>query len=1250
MTTDLPTAPDAAVVGSEQKADLSAPSQQAPDEITAAIATQAQIETDLPTAPDAASVALDQKAELAPDLPVSADEIRAIADQQPKPPPDLPIAEDMIAVNGIAPPQLSTDLPVADGDEIGGYPELKRVETAFTGRWRPNADPLLIAKDDFSDITNMRYTEAGVEGVSGYSDVVTYTGNIPGFVRLAQTNKKGRAGCHDGTYLYIAGSDGECLYACSVTKQRITIIDTATDTSTCVKCCMHNGYIIAACGSSGLYAYSFDGTNLTLLDTHNDGGGAVDVVSDGSYIYIANSDDGIRAYTFDGSTFTNVGHRDDGGWAYQVDLLDDGYIGLANGTGVRTYSFDGSTFTAVDSKATSGTCLALYYGNIGTHGYRLYITDSDEVEVYTVSSGVLTYETSFTPQGDVMNMWGDGTYLFLVTDLGTEIYAYDDSYTKLTTYTYEEYEHNDGLYVSGEYYYVFADTFCMAAALQVDLDYTWDGCQFNKITYEAYNSLITVTNLTSENINVLCKTTEPPEPGVVYSEYLLPDTSTGQYPMMTVGPQGTVVHCAKGQRSYIWGGQESPCAGFVVADDEDPLSYTFWYDDWESVNSDDDTSYSIINNTGSTTSATFYIGSTRRIEKFKLYIKTANTESSTMSVYDWYWNSPTDYGWSSQSLVLDDGTSDDGKSLGQTGTVELLFGPRQNYARFLYGGDILLYWYKVTVDSVADGTSVYFCTIGGDRFTYIDNIWSGELTAAAKVLYYDASADNWIDKTIELADDNQSTYMDIGSMPTSDAFYIGSHEKLRAVYLYLVDETGSTTASVISCESFNGESWNSTLIYDGTQRTSGITLRRNGRIEWFPTEEIISDTYREKTTRLGGHPSMYYYKFSVSAALSAGVKIYYIECVPAVNATGEFKEYKAPGHFRFALNYKNRLLLCSDKNNENKILISALYAPDVFNGEDSQELFVGSGSALVGGATVFNRFESSMYEVALLCKENETWLLDYTGPEDYSLHQLSHTIGCIAPKTIKTCDVHFGGANEPKRNIIIWLSFAGPVMYDAGVIRSVSGVEAYFDPQESGCINYDYADRAAAFFDSLRGEYNLLIPVNDTRPDVWLIYDIVRQKWFKKEPPDYPTCGYAAYDGKFVAYDYLGFDGVIRRNEYGETYGGTAIDNEVCTRDFLPAESMWDKCRIRFLKLLCEAEASGTVELSCQLDGSASWTTLNSFGLSNTGYRYVEHIQRLNYLCSSIKFKIKLSTSTIVKGLKPIGLGFMYSIERTATD
>lgn len=47
----------------------------------------------------------------------------------------------------------------------------KTLQLGFNGKWDPVHDPLLIGKENYSDIQNLRYKDKGLKGVMGYSKI-----------------------------------------------------------------------------------------------------------------------------------------------------------------------------------------------------------------------------------------------------------------------------------------------------------------------------------------------------------------------------------------------------------------------------------------------------------------------------------------------------------------------------------------------------------------------------------------------------------------------------------------------------------------------------------------------------------------------------------------------------------------------------------------------------------------------------------------------------------------------------------------------------------------------------------------------------------------------------------------------------------------------------------------------------------------------------------------------------------------------
>ena len=62
------------------------------------------------------------------------------------------------------------------------------------------------------------------------------------------------------------------------------------------------------------------------------------------------------------------------------------------------------------------------------------------------------------------------------------------------------------------------------------------------------------------------------------------------------------------------------------------------------------------------------------------------------------------------------------------------------------------------------------------------------------------------------------------------------------------------------------------------------------------------------------------------------------------------------------------------------------------------------------------------------------------------------------------------------RNVAIWLSASGPMIFDGGVLSPIKGIDKYFDNTESVAINFDAIGSASGWYDPVNREYNLLLP------------------------------------------------------------------------------------------------------------------------------------------------------------------------------
>ncbi len=264
-------------------------------------------------------------------------------------------------------------------------------------------------------------------------------------------------------------------------------------------------------------------------------------------------------------------------------------------------------------------------------------------------------------------------------------------------------------------------------------------------------------------------------------------------------------------------------------------------------------------------------------------------------------------------------------------------------------------------------------------------------------------------------------------------------------------------------------------------------------------------------------------------------------------------------------NEGNRIDYCKDNN------------PHIWNGVDSsdngfQSIYVGSVEEITSAVQLYNRFGSNIFSIFVILKNSEVWLMIGDSPIDYKLYPISFRIGCPAPGTLCTAEVGFEVGEQIERNVAMWVSHQGPVMFDGAIIHPVKGIEKYFDPNESDSINFDYFDIAQSWFDSTYNEWNILIPTgSSTTLNKWFVYDVRRKKWFKKDVNTGKNifCGINAIATDGDQYIYGGSDdGRLYELETGASWNGASITYSITTGDFFPTGSQWDESLLRRLKLV----------------------------------------------------------------------------------
>lgn len=487
------------------------------------------------------------------------------------------------------------------------------------------------------------------------------------------------------------------------------------------------------------------------------------------------------------------------------------------------------------------------------------------------------------------------------------------------------------------------------------------------------------------------------------------------------------------------------------------------------------------------------VGATRPLQGGKFYIQNANlTSGQTVTAKEWNGASWTD-------LTTTDNTS----GLSATGTVTWSSTVTTSKPKYLEG--LYLYFYQFALsDGEAD---IYYCTVDAPWQDIVD-IWDGVLR---QPIQFQSQQDNiYEDYTLEVSQPSSAEGEFSASVEGLDA--IGDHiliqfeERMAAIRFQIVAGDNNIANVDSTLHYWDGEDWVATTAFSDLTSGGTETLNQTGVMAWSPPD-IEQEFIREDFGSTG-----YSYKITfdgtLSGKLDSGTTDVHIDLVGGIPA----QLTVAP--FKFPSKYRDRVLLCGyPKAGEgNRVDYSLTNAPDVWNGFETsmgglQSLYFGGDEELTCGTQIYNRFGANVFAMWVALKKNETYLLLGSTPDPEStdyfrIYPVSRNIGCPAPLTLDTAEVGYQVSTEVVRQVAIWLSSSGPVLFDGAVLMPLTGIENYFDRQNSECINFDSIAVSRGAYDQNNHEYNLLIPSgsSQTENNVWLVYDLIRKKWYKKDP------------------------------------------------------------------------------------------------------------------------------------------------------
>jgi len=347
-------------------------------------------------------------------------------------------------------------------------------------------------------------------------------------------------------------------------------------------------------------------------------------------------------------------------------------------------------------------------------------------------------------------------------------------------------------------------------------------------------------------------------------------------------------------------------------------------------------------------------------------------------------------------------------------------------------------------------------------------------------------------------------------------------------------------------------------------------------------------------------------------------------------------------------------LCCNDDNEKNAIMCSMQHAPDVFNGDDSVKFLLGDESAILAGCNLYSRLGSTIYSITLLFKAREVWGLSGNTADDFSLHQISEKIGCVAPLTLDTTIISIEGASKP---VAIWQGVDGIYLFDNNSIIPIHGdIRDRFDRKVETRIDRDMIGESRGFFDHENHEYHWCYAQEGSSIlDKELVYDLRRQRWFEvyRGIDRQLTCGFTVVDTLYNTYNYGAIaGGYLERLEYGTTFDGADIEHEFQTGDIALHEGLSTfETKIRHIKLTAVSKTETTDKIIMYHYGDTNEEDTNfTIDPKKVGHRVIEYVKSHDLGANVFhSFRATISTRDETVGFEPLAISGFYKLIREDT-
>lgn len=649
--------------------------------------------------------------------------------------------------------------------------------------------------------------------------------------------------------------------------------------------------------------------------------------------------------------------------------------------------------------------------------------------------------------------------------------------------------------------------------------------------------------------------------------------------------------------------------------------------------------------TAATTDVNIRIGNILPVEGFNFTISNANTSIGTMSVF--YWSAVG--AWTAVTNLTDN-TVSGGIPFAQTGTVT--FNSVETVARQSIIDGVLGYWIKIEITDADAATAISNVTVK-EPFQRLQDFWDGELRIINSAQLFEDSKNK--DNTVNVLEDDfifdlttagdLSSYMEMDSLQTGTEYLTtGFPERQMGLQCKLIpNHTNTTSGTVIEVEYWSGAAWVSVgTISDGTIENN-ISFTKSGFITWNPIAE--NTEFRREVNK---EDPLYYYRLSWSKTFSDNVLCYYIAGIPVQT---QIENYS------FALNAQGRTFLFANQSDKkNTGLASSVGTLNAFNGKDLGRFEFGDETSVKAAAEIFTKLTTGAVSDIFVAKNNASFLITGSNPTNWVVTEISDDTGCPAPYTLKASPVGLEFSPLQSKQVVIWQSENGIMMYDSNSIFPISdSISNFFDQTKDEAINPDKIGDSVGFWDNSNGAYEyhwLFASGNSTTLDKEWIFDLRRQKWFEADR----TSGLRLQTGTNIVdingnhYNYAAEDnGFVHRLENGTDFSGTSIPYEFEFGDIPLSGDINTETVIEWLQMIMVQKTSGTVTITHYGDAEDSGTTFTMSQIK-PNYRITMPVERMgktrfgSHVLHRLKFTISTNDQTI--GFEPLYIGGFFSITR----